>query len=128
MWIIRAKQLMKIIILGAIFVALCFWGGYYFMAFVLACLAYGLIEPYRIENKETYYIDYKIPEAFEDFKILFVSDIHHGVVYSKKRVKTLVRLVNSHKPDSVFCKASDMCNLFEKKSIIHSQGYNYIKG
>ncbi|WHH58613.1 metallophosphoesterase [Petroclostridium sp. X23] len=98
---LRLKQWTMMIILGVVFMALCKMGTYYFIIPALACFAYGLIEPYRIENKETYYAHNKIPEAFENFKIVFVSDIHHGIVYSSKRVRALVNRINLLKPDLI---------------------------
>jgi len=95
------KRSVKISILAATFTALCILWSYYFIIFALICLAYGLIEPYLIESKETYFVSDKIPETFENFKILFVSDIHHGRTYSKKRVKSLINKINLHKPDLI---------------------------
>lgn len=116
MWITRFEQIIKLIILGVIFVTLCIIGSYYFIAFALVCLIYGLIEPYRVENKEIYFSHDKIPEAFEDFKILFISDIHHGVVYSSRRVRELVNQVNLHKPDLILLGG----DYVDQKEYIHS--------
>ncbi|MHC1683048.1 MAG: metallophosphoesterase [Clostridiaceae bacterium] len=116
MWITRFKQLTNIVILAVIFVTLSIIGDYFFIIFVLVCLVYGLIEPYRIENKTTYFKHDKIPEAFEDFKILFISDIHHGIVYPKRRVKALVNQINLQKPDLILLGG----DYVDDKKYIHS--------
>ena len=98
---IRFTQFTMIIMLGLVFIALCNIGRYYIIVPAFVCLVYGLIEPYWIENKETYFINDKIPRSFENFKIIFISDIHHGIVYSKKRLKTLVNQINALNPDLI---------------------------
>lgn len=97
----KLTPLVKISIFAVILVALCIVGTYYVIVPLLICLVYGLIEPYRIELKETYIVNGKIPESFEDFKILFVSDIHHSTTYSKKRVIALINKINIQKPDLI---------------------------
>ncbi|MHC1684003.1 MAG: metallophosphoesterase [Clostridiaceae bacterium] len=97
----KLTRLIKISIFAVILVALCIVGTYYVIVPLLICLIYGLIEPYRIELKETYIVNGKIPESFEDFKILFVSDIHHSTTYSKKRVRALINKINMQKPDLI---------------------------
>jgi len=98
---IRFKQRIMIISIGFAFFALCIIGGYSIILPAFVCLIYGLIEPYCIERKETYFYSDKIPKSFENFKIVFVSDIHHGIVYSGKRLKTLVNQVNALQPDLI---------------------------
>jgi len=98
----RIKLILKILLLGFIFIFLCSIITYHLLIPALICIIYGFIEPYLVENKETCIINDKIPEEFRNFKILFVSDIHHGIVYSKKRVKKLVKRLNDENPDIIF--------------------------
>ncbi len=68
---------------------------------VLISFAYPFIEPYWVQTKEANFVDKDIPSAFNGFKIVFVSDIHHGKSYSIKRVRNLVERVNKLKPDII---------------------------
>jgi len=43
----------------------------------------------------------EIPREFNDFKIIFISDIHHGPYLSKERLKNLVQRVNNELPDLI---------------------------
>jgi len=98
---IRLKEITMLAMLGLFFIILCYVAGYYVIVPALVCLAYGLIEPYWIESKEIYFTSEKIPDSFDNFKIVFISDIHHGAVYSRKRLKTLVNRVNALQPDLI---------------------------
>lgn len=98
---IRRKQLLMMIVLGLVFVSLCIIGRHYFLLITLVCVFYGLIEPYWIEYKETVFSSEKIPESFNHIKIVFVSDIHHSPVYPKRRLKALVKKINSLQPDLI---------------------------
>ena len=98
---VRIKQLLMFIFLGLIFVVLCKFGTYYFILFTLACVIYGFIEPYLIEIKESAFSDVKIPHSFDNYKILFISDIHLSPAFSRNRLKSVVKKVNSFNPDLV---------------------------
>jgi uncharacterized protein len=74
---------------------------YCIMFLVIICFTYPFIEPYWVQTKEISYIDRDIPISFEGFKVIFVSDIHHGKSYSIKRVRKLVEKVNKLKPDII---------------------------
>jgi len=97
----RLILLIKILFLSCIFLFLCYIGSYYVIIPALICLIYGFIEPYLVEEKKTYITNDKIPGNFKNFKILFISDIHHGVVYSKARVQALVKRINDQNPDII---------------------------
>jgi predicted MPP superfamily phosphohydrolase len=68
--------------------------------FVIAVI-YSFIEPYWVEVKETEIVSKDIPEAFDNTKIVFLSDIHLGPLYSLDRLKGLVKQVNKLEPDIV---------------------------
>ncbi|MBN1799140.1 MAG: metallophosphoesterase [Spirochaetales bacterium] len=70
---------------------------------ILAVLAitYSLIEPYWIEVKVTEIRDPDIPEAFSQFRIVFMADIHHGPFFSRERVRDVVAMANDLRPDMV---------------------------
>jgi uncharacterized protein len=64
-------------------------------------LAYSFIEPYWIENKTIVITDKDIPQEFDNTKLVFITDIHHGPFFNINRVKRLVRRVNRLKPDLI---------------------------
>jgi uncharacterized protein len=59
------------------------------------------IEPYWIEIKRIPLTDQDIPPSFRNTTIVFLSDIHHGPLFSLERVKKLVAMVNHLNPDIV---------------------------
>lgn len=74
---------------------------------MLLCLIFFLaiyityIEPYWIDTRKIDFYDQDIPEVFNDLKIVFVSDIHHGPFFFKKRLHKLVVRINRLKPDLI---------------------------
>lgn len=42
-----------------------------------------------------------VPEAFEGFRIVFITDIHHGKTFSIRNLRGLVELVNGRRPDLI---------------------------
>lgn len=64
-------------------------------------LLYTFIEPYWLELKETNIVNKDLPASFENVKIVFVSDIHHGLFFSRARVRNLVQEVNKLNPDII---------------------------
>lgn len=66
-------------------------------------LSYGVLRnPYRYKlRKHDIYIK-NLPDDFEGFKIVQISDIHAGSFFLKEPVKSSVSLINSCKPDIVF--------------------------
>lgn len=75
------------------------------IAFILVLgfivLAWGFVEPYTLRVKEVSISDKDIPASFNNTRIVFVSDIHHGPFFSESRVKNLVSKVNGLKPDII---------------------------
>lgn len=74
------------------------------MVLVLCMLAvvYGFIEPHLIQTTEVSISDADIPQAFDNTRIVFVSDIHHGAFFSISRVRELVEKINALNPDIIF--------------------------
>ncbi len=60
---------------------------------------YSLIEPHWIQEKNNTFYDYDIPVEFDSFKVVFISDIHHGPFFNEYRVFKLVKQVNKLEPD-----------------------------
>jgi len=55
---------------------------------------YGIIEPFWIEQK-VYVVNHPdIPESFDNVRIVFLTDIHHGRFFSRSRVRKVVDLAN----------------------------------
>ncbi|MGC9367221.1 MAG: metallophosphoesterase [bacterium] len=80
------------------FTAFTFMG--IFLLFTLLTV-YIFIEPFLLVNKEDTIIDPDLPPAFDNFKIVFISDIHHGPYFSRSRVKQLVSRINDIEPDLI---------------------------
>lgn len=66
-------------------------------------LTYGIVRnPYRYKlHKQTVRIK-NLPKAFENFKIVQISDIHSGSFFLKEPVKSSVEMVNACNADIVF--------------------------
>jgi len=47
------------------------------------------------------YVSSRLPEAFAGMKIVFLSDIHYGVLFREDRVRSLVNTVNALEPDLI---------------------------
>ena len=68
---------------------------------IVAVLAYGYAETYRIEVKEYAFTDPELPAAFEGTRVVLITDIHRGPFLSQDRVRSLVERVNALVPDLV---------------------------
>lgn len=71
------------------------------MVLILLLIIYMFIEPYWLEVKKYEISDKDIPQSFDKYKIVFLSDIHHGPYFSLPRVKSLVEKVNEMEPDLI---------------------------
>jgi predicted MPP superfamily phosphohydrolase len=60
-----------------------------------------LFEPYWVEKKQYVINNNEIPEMFDGMKIVFLTDIHHGVFFSRARVRNIVNSVNRLDADIV---------------------------
>lgn len=61
-----------------------------------------ILGPHRYKIHEVTVTIDKLPAAFENFKIVQISDIHSGSFYNKKGVQKGINLVNVQKADVVF--------------------------
>ncbi len=61
-----------------------------------------ILGPHRYKIHEVTITIDKLPAAFENFKIVQISDIHSGSFYNKKGVQKGVNLVNAQEADVVF--------------------------
>lgn len=61
-----------------------------------------ILGPHRYKIHEVTIAINKLPVAFENFKIVQISDIHSGSFYNKKGVQKGVNLVNAQEADVVF--------------------------
>ena len=65
-------------------------------------IAYGfLIEPKLITVKEQKITINNLPDNFDGFKIVHISDIHYGRLFDEESLKKLVKSINEQKPDIV---------------------------
>ena len=69
---------------------------------IIVTLAYGfLIEPTLITVKEQKITITNLPDNFNGFKIVHISDLHYGRVFNEKSLKKLVKSINEQEPDIV---------------------------
>lgn len=64
-------------------------------------VSYCFIEPFWVELKSYTIQHSQIPTAFNNTRIVFLTDIHHGVFFSQSRVKKIVEQVNKLNPDLI---------------------------
>ena len=55
----------------------------------------------RIKLCQYAFKSHDVPAEFEGVKIIFLTDIHHGFFFTQEKVRTLVKLTNSLKPDII---------------------------
>lgn len=79
--------------LGSIFIAGTFSTSTYYYA--------RAIEPKRLSFSEHHIASPKIPNSFNDFKIIHFSDTHIGFNYSLSRLEKLVERINHLNPDLI---------------------------
>lgn len=59
------------------------------------------IEPDMLDIKQEALISGKIPDAFNNFKIIQFSDTHVGFHYSTNQLAKLIQTINNHNPDLI---------------------------
>lgn len=64
-------------------------------------MGYMLIEPYWMDTQQVTIKSAQIPANFNGTKIVYISDIHAGPLYSKERLENLVSQVNAQEPDLI---------------------------
>jgi uncharacterized protein len=75
--------------------------GLTIITLVLLVIIYSLIEPHWIKIRIIQFSSNQIPVQFNNKKVVFVSDIHHGPYFSIDRVAKLVDKINSLEPDMI---------------------------
>lgn len=78
---------------------------------------YMLIEPFWIQTVHITVHDPSIPETFDGFSMIFVSDIHHGPFFSRARLGRLVEKMNRLNPDLVLL-GGDYVHRYDTKHVI----------
>lgn len=73
----------------------------YFILIALLLGAYSFMEPFWVKEKVSIIADDDIPQQFNNTKIVFISDIHHGPFFSNTRVNRLVKRINDLRPDII---------------------------
>ncbi|SEQ99941.1 metallophosphoesterase [Piscibacillus halophilus] len=86
------RRFLKNITIGSLGVIGVSYGGYYYAHDV---------EPRWLNIIHSTVKSHRIPESFNDFKILQISDTHIGFQYSLKEFRKLITAVNNQHPDLV---------------------------
>lgn len=76
-----------IIILGILFLLIILYAYFIGTSFLE-------VKEYKIESNE-------IPESFNGFKVIHISDIHYGIT-NKNKLENMIKKVNELKPDVIF--------------------------
>ena len=61
----------------------------------------ALTEPYMLSIEHTRIHLNRLPEAFDGFRIVQLSDIHHGPFSSREQIEQAVETANRLKPDII---------------------------
>lgn len=88
------------------------WTAAGLVVMALLILAYGYwIGRWRLQVTEVGYHSNDLPEAFEGFKIVHISDLHLGTFSDNpKQLERIVKTINEQEPDLV-CFTGDIVNL-----------------
>lgn len=83
----------------------------YIFLLILAVLfiGYCVLEPHWIRIKEISITSSDIPASFDNKKIIFISDIHHGPYFSVERVIKIVQRINELDP-AIVIMGGDYCH------------------
>ena len=83
---------------------------------ILLFFTYSFIESKLIEYKKIEINNKQIPETFNNFKIIFISDLHKRIYSEPLKIKKVIEKINSQNPDLVIL-GGDYVN-YNKKDII----------
>ena len=72
---------------------------FFFIGIILG--VYVFLEPFLLEEKYVNLQSPDLPEEFQDTRIVFLTDIHHGPFFSAGRLGKLVGKVNGLRPDII---------------------------
>ena len=90
---------------------------------ISAIIAYGFfIEPKLITVKDQKIIINNLPDNFNGFKIVHISDIHYGKGFDQKQLQKLVDSINEQKPDIVVLTG----DLLDKNAYLNQKSVNKI--
>ena len=67
---------------------------------------------YRLINHEIYYKN--LPEKFDGYKLIQVSDFHCGSLENKNRVEKAIRMINSEEPDLILFTGDFVNNKYQE--------------
>jgi predicted MPP superfamily phosphohydrolase len=68
---------------------------------IIGLVIYMLWEARWLAVKELPFYDQDLPEAFDGFRIIFLTDIHYNLYFPRKRLRRLVEQVNGTEPDLI---------------------------
>jgi predicted MPP superfamily phosphohydrolase len=68
----------------------------------LALLFYSVLETYWLQVREEAWASPDVPAAWDGKSIVFLTDVHLSVFYSRARLRQLVDKVNAMQPDLIF--------------------------
>ncbi len=68
---------------------------------IVAFLAYGVAETYRLEVKQYIFVSEDLPAEFDGTRVVLLTDIHRSLFFSQSRVRSLADQVNALEPDLV---------------------------
>ena len=63
--------------------------------------SYIASETLSLGTEKVFFKDPQVPAAFHNYKICFISDIHHGPFSSVKRLRQMVTRINAFAPDLI---------------------------
>ncbi|MFV0498945.1 MAG: metallophosphoesterase [Bacilli bacterium] len=74
---------------------------YVFIILIIFVIYAIFIEPNRITHYDYFIKNEKIPDSFDGFKIIHLTDIHYGKNFGIKKMNKLVKEINSLDPDII---------------------------
>ncbi|MCE1189908.1 MAG: metallophosphoesterase [Ignavibacteria bacterium] len=77
---------------------------------ILVCIVYAYFEARFVRTRQLTLYSTDLPTEFEGYKIVFISDIHHGIYLSRERLEDVVAKINNLHPDIVLL-GGDYCHL-----------------
>lgn len=85
-----------------------------FLTSVLA--TYIGAETYSLAVERLIIKDQQLPEAFHNLRVVFISDLHHGIFSSSKRLRSMVKKINDLQPDLILLGGDYLQTYKNKKS------------
>lgn len=81
---------------------------------------FSFISSKIIEYKKTTIVNNQIPKSFDNFKIIFISDLHKRLYTEPFKIKKVVEKINKQNPDLILL-GGDYINYNKKETIIFSE-------